>query len=439
LIDVATGTIRENTEVLIVAGRIAEVGSHLKHPKGTQFLDGSGKFLIPGLWDMHVHVAGLSANPKWSRDVLLPLLIANGITGVRDMGGDLPSLRQWEKEMKEGTLLGPEIYPAGPMLDGFEDPNVLLARNPEEARARVRQVKAMGAGFVKILSGLDRDSYFAVASESKAVGMDYAGHVPPLITTAEASNAGQKSIEHILYGGFSIACSSNEEPLRQQMAAAMQSGALLQMARVEDAAATAYDARKAAELWKTLVKNGTWVVPTLVSTYSSSHLDELVQDDPAARYLPHSLTKSWTADAMKVSLQPEKLEWWRRELPRQQDLVRQMHAAGVHMLAGTDSLDPHNVPGSSLDKELELLVESGLTPLEALQAATQEPAKFMKRTDIGGIAAGKRADLVLLNGNPLEDIRSAARIEAVITRGRLVSRNELDQIFARLKESASAH
>jgi imidazolonepropionase-like amidohydrolase len=437
LIDVASGAVRADTDVLVAGGRIAGIGRHLKQPRGAQLLDGTGKFLIPGLWDMHVHLAGLSADPQWSRDVLLPLLVAHGVTGVRDMGGTLTALTEWKKAIAAGTLLGPQIYAAGPMLDGsFEDPSVLLTRNPEEALARVHQLKSMGAGFVKILSGLDRDTYFAVARAARSVGLDFVGHVPPLIGTAEASGAHQKSIEHILYGGFPIACSSDEETLRRQMAAAMESGAILQMAKVEDAAAASYDAARCAALWKTLVENGTWVVPTLVSTWTSAHLDDLAKDDPAARNLPASLTKTWTAEALNMSLHPEKLAFWRRELARQLDLVRQMHSAGVHVLAGTDSLDPHNVPGASLQKELELLVQAGFSPLEALQAATQRPAEFMGRTDTGSIARESGANLVLLEANPLVDIHNIGLIDSVVVGGRLLSPGNLRDIMRHLTEPA---
>ena len=438
LIEVDSGAVNDNTEVLVVAGRVAGIGSHLKHPKDAQVVDGSGKFLIPGLWDMHVHLAGLSADPKWSRDVLLPLLIANGVIGVRDMGGSLPAVLEWRTQMAAGTLLGPQIYAAGPMLDGgFEDPNVLLTRNPKEALERVQQLKSMGADFVKILSGFDRDTYFAIATDSRSAGLTFVGHVPPLIGTDEAANAGQKSIEHILYGGFALACSSDPAAMRQQMAAAMKSGAILQIGKVQDAAADAYDAAHAKALWSTLVAKGTWVVPTLVSTYTSAHLDELVNNNPAAAYLPRPVAAGWSATALKVSLRPEKIAFWKRELARQIELTRQMHSAGVKILAGTDSLDPHNVPGRALAQELTLLVQAGFTPLDALRAATRNPAEFMARKDTGRVAEGARADLVLLDANPLADINNVTRIHAVVLGGKLLGREDLDGMLAKLKESAA--
>jgi imidazolonepropionase-like amidohydrolase len=436
IIDVTTGSVRRATDVLVANDRIAEIATQITAPQRTTRIDGKGKFLIPGLWDMHVHLAGLSADPAWSRD-LLPLLVANGVTGVRDMGGNLETLQQWKKGIAGKSILGPDIVAAGPMLDGeFDDPSVLKTRNPQEARQQVAELKARGADFVKVLSGLDRDTYFAAIAAAQENGLTLVGHVPPLIGPDEASNAGQKSIEHILYSGIAMACSSNPEEFRRQWAAAMQSGAVREIAKVEDAAIADYSSSKADVLWKTLVRNKTWVTPTLHSTYSSAHLAELVKDDPVMAYLPRSVAAKWTSEKLQVSLAPDKLEWWGRELHNQLKLVNEMHAAGVRILAGTDSLDPHNLPGASLPHELELLTQVGLTPLEALQAATSGAAEFLGRHDIGNIVVGSKADLLLLDGNPLENIANVRRIQAVILAGRLLTLSDLGTVLSRIKTQA---
>jgi imidazolonepropionase-like amidohydrolase len=437
IIDVDAGIVRAAEDVLVSNGRIAEIAKRITGPAGATEIEGRGKFLIPGLWDMHVHLAGLSADPAWSRELLLPLLVANGVTGVRDMGGDLEALQQWKKEIAAKRLMGPEIVAAGPMLDGeFDDPNVLKTRNPQEARQNVAQLKARGADFVKVLSGLDRDTYFAAMSAAKENRMILVGHVPPPIGPDEASNAGQKSIEHILYSGIAISCSAHPEALREKWAAAMKSGAIRQIAKVEDSAIADYSLNSAQDLWKTFVRNKTWLTPTLHSTYSSAHLAELVNDDPALQYLPKTLSASWTSEKLQVSLAQDKLEWWGRELRNQLKLVREMHAAGVRLLAGTDSLDPHNVPGASMAHELELLVEAGLTPRDAVRTATLGAAEFFDRKDIGDVKIGSKADLVLLNANPLEDIANVGRIEAVILAGTLLRRAELDKMLAQAKTEA---
>jgi imidazolonepropionase-like amidohydrolase len=228
---VNVGSLRPATDVLVANGRVTKIATHISAPQGATRIEGEGKFLIPGLWDMHVHLAGLSADPGWSRD-LLPLLVANGVTGVRDMGGNLEALQQWRKDIAAKSITSPEIVAAGPMLDGeFDDPNVLKTRNPQEARERLAELKSRGVDFVKILSGLDRDTYFAAIAAAKENGLTLVGHVPPLVGPDEASNAGQKSIEHILYSGIAVACSSKPEELRRNWAEALQSGALREIAK----------------------------------------------------------------------------------------------------------------------------------------------------------------------------------------------------------------
>ena len=438
IIDVDAGTVRR-ADVLVVNGRITEIAAHISTPTSAKQINARGKFLIPGLWDMHVHLAGLSADPAWSRDLLLPLLVANGLTGVRDMGGNLEVLQQWRKGITEKQIPGPEIVAAGPMLDGeFDDPNVLKTTNPQEARERVAELKSRGAAFVKILSGLDRDTYFAAVAGAKENALTLVGHVPPLVGLDEASNAGQKSIEHILYSGIAVACSANAEELRRKWDAAMRSGAIREIGSVENAAIADYSPSRADALWKTLVRNKTWVTPTLHSTYSSAHLAELVKEDPGMAYVPKSVAAKWTSEKLQFSLAPDKLEWWGRELRNQLKLVKEMHAAGVHILAGTDSLDPHNVPGASLPHELELLTETGLTPRDALRTATLGPAEFFERTDIGNLNVGSKADIVLLDANPLEDIGNVRRIQAVILAGELLTRSQLDTMLIRVKTQAAA-
>ena len=429
LVDVMGGRVTPEMDVLVADGRIQQIGHKLPRPKGARVVDGTKRFLVPGLWDMHVHTAGLSANPEWSRDTLLPLLVANGVTGIRDMGGSLAALQTWKRQISQGELVGPQIVRAGPMLDGdSDDPSVIAVKTPDQARHTVDQLAAQHVDFIKVLSGLDRDSYFAAVAESKAQHLPIVGHVPTVVGTAEASQAGQKSIEHILYGGIAIACSSHEE-LRGEMAKAMQSGSIRQVAKVEDAADQSFSEEKAQKLWATFRQNKTWVVPTLVSTFVSSHLDELSAKDPDAEYLPKSVRDEWTPEKLKGAMQPDKLAWWKREMSEQTEMVRRMHQAGVAILAGTDSLDTHNVPGFALAKELELLVHAGFTPMEALQSATIRPAEFLGLSDAGNIVVGNAADLLLLDADPTAGIENIKKIQSVFVKGRYFSRSDLDHML----------
>lgn len=434
LVDVEGGRLLSGVDVLVADGRVKKIGHHLRIPRGAKRVFEPNAFLIPGLWDMHVHIAGLSADPEWSRNVLLPLLIANGVTGVRDMGGNLAALQQWRDEVSHFAVVGPRLVFAGPMLDGeSDDPSVISVKTSDQARDTVDRLAAQHVDFIKVLSGLDRDSYFAAVAESKAQGLPIVGHVPTVIGTAEASRAGQKSIEHILYGGFAIACSGREEALRQDMISAMRSGAIREVAKVEDAAFASFSEEKAQKLWETLRQNQTWVVPTLVATFVNSHLDELSVDNPELEYLPQAVRNQWIPEKLSGSLQPDKLEWWKREFSEEVALVRRMHEAHIALLAGTDSLDTDNVVGFALARELELLVQAGFTPIQALQAATIRPAEFLGRTDIGSIAEGKVADLVILTANPLANISNIRTIESVIVRGRYLSRSDLDQMLKAIR------
>ena len=205
VIDATDSAPQPDRTVLISGDRIASI-SQASPPNDARVIDGRGKFLIPGLCDMHLHLAGVTADPRWSKTTLLPLLIANGVTTVRDMGGDLATLQSWRKEIADGRLIGPRIYAAGPMLDGGKsDPPALLGiSSPNDGRMAVRDLKSRGADFIKVLSRLDRESYFAIADESKKQGMTFVGHVPNVLQAPEVSEAGQKSIEHIFYSNLTF-------------------------------------------------------------------------------------------------------------------------------------------------------------------------------------------------------------------------------------------
>ena len=227
VIDVTGGPELADQIVVITADSIVGVAKSgsIEIPKDAQRIDARGKFLIPGLWDMHTHVAGISANPVWAKQTLLPLLIANGITGIRDMGGDLDALESWRREIENGTLIGPRIVAAGPMLlparraganPAPADPAILRVGTPEESRAAVDSLQKRGADFIKIIE-VSRENYFAIAGESKKDSIPFAGHIPSDVTATEASNAGQKSVEHIIYSSLAFDCSAEGDELRQKM------------------------------------------------------------------------------------------------------------------------------------------------------------------------------------------------------------------------------
>jgi imidazolonepropionase-like amidohydrolase len=426
--------------VVIVGGRITAIGpaSQIKFDKSARVIDGQGKFLIPGLWDMHVHIAGVSADPSWSKDVLLPLLLANGITGVRDMGGDLDALLSWKRDIESGKLLGPHIVATGPWLagSGKKTPEQFPVANADEARAAVRELKKRGADFIKVISLPSRDSFFAVADEARTQSISFVGHLPLDVDAAEASDAGMHSIEHLYYSNFALSVSSREAELRERLAESMKKREFDDLEKPMLEAESSYSAEKAAALWKILKKNGTWVTPTLASLEISTHPQRWDSNHPDLAFVPPSLAKQWRA-----SIDDQKVKDGAASQLRQSSsdlyLTSEMHAAGVSLLAGSDSLDPFVFPGLSLHQELSQLVRAGLTPMEALQTATQGAAQFLGwEKKLGTIEAGKIADCVLLKANPMESIANAREIAAVIFGGHYLDATALGKMLT--KASAAA-
>jgi imidazolonepropionase-like amidohydrolase len=442
VVDTTGKPLQSDQTVTIENGRIASVGSsaRVKPPKDAQVVDARGKFLIPGLWDMHVHIAGLNADPSWSKQVILPLLLANGITGVRDMGGDLDVLLSWKHDVESGALLGPHIVAPGPFLvgGGKKTPEQYPVANAEEARTAVRDLKMRGADFIKIISIPSKEVFFAVADEVKKQNIPLAGHLPFQISAAEASNAGMRSIEHLLYSAFSLSFSSQEDDLRQRLVAAEQKGDSVAWEQIAHQADATYAAEKAAALFQTLKKNGTWVTPTLASLDITAHPESWRLDDPQLEFVPPALANQWR-ESFNDQQMKERAAWLARQASNDWKLTGELHHAGIPLLVGSDSLDPFVFAGDSLHRELAELVSAGFTPGEALQAATRGAAKFLGRErDFGAIETGQLGDLVLLDANPLEDIGNTRKIAAVIRRGKYLNRAALDKLLAQAKSAAAA-
>jgi imidazolonepropionase-like amidohydrolase len=447
VIDVTGGPELADQIVVITADSIVTVAKSgsVEIPKDARRIDARGKFLIPGLWDMHTHIAGISANPVWAKQTLLPLLVANGITGIRDMGGDLDALESWRREIENGTLAGPRIVAAGPMLlparragtnPAPADPAVLRVGTPEEARAAVDNLQKRGADFVKIID-VSRENYFAIAAESRKDSIPFVGHIPSDITATEASNAGQKSVEHIIYSSLAFDCSAQSDELRKKMQEASAKRDSQAAADITDEANQTFSAEKAAALWRTFKKNGTWVTPTLFSIWVNAHQLEMSPDDPQLAYLPASLRKEWAPTKNPTKDDRDTEAWWQRQFENDRKLTGEMNRSGVRLLAGSDSLDRYDFAGTSLHRELQMLVSAGLTPLEALQTATLNPAEFLAIAKSGRISPGYLADLVLLDGDPTADIANTAKIAAVVLHGRFLSREELDAMLAKTRAAAA--
>lgn len=440
----ATGTPEQPDRTVVISkGRITTIGESgkIRVPQNADVVDARGKFLIPGLWDMHVH---------WYEKDYLPLFIANGVTGIRVMFG-YDDHHRWREQIEKGELLGPHMVIASPIIDGPKPywPGSVSVATEAEARQAVLRAKSDGADFIKVYSFLPRSAYFAIANEAKKERIPFVGHVPMTVSAKEASDAGQKSIEHLT--GVLQACSKQEEALikvaQEDFAARLADpnqssfSGFHQRPELRKSLLESYDPNKAAQLFEVFKKNGTWQVPTLTVLRAYAYLDdpEFVRD-PRLKYMPRSVRSLWGPDTNPVSANEGKegFALGKRGFEKDLQLVGAMHRAGVPILAGTDVLNPFCFPGFSLHDELELLVKAGLSPMAALQTATLNPARFLGRAkEMGTVEQGKIADLVLLDADPVADIRNTTKITAVIVSGRLFTRSSLDQMLAQAEARAS--
>jgi len=395
---------RTDQTVVIDGNRIVRVGASgsVAVPPGARIVDGRGKFLLPGFWDMHVHTA-----ISGGRD-LLSLYVANGVTGVRDMAGDWDTLKSWRSEIGRGQLVGPRIIASGPYLEGGDVPIPhLLARNAVEASAGVDSLIALGVDFIKVHSQLNAESYFAIARRARERGVVFAGHVPRVVGSAAASDSGQKSIEHLL--GIPAECTPAD------------SVALAPRYTVQGALGRC-SSEDLAPLYEKFVRNGTYVTPTFTAQVEVAVWPtRAVPGDSLAHYLPKAV-RDYVAQIfpMPDSIPPNADSVGRAMLEKRLRQVSAMQRAGVHILTGTDAPLRNSPPGFGLHEELALLVSGGMAPFDALRSATLEPARYFGMLDsLGTIAPGKLADLLLLDANPLQDIRNTRRISAVVANGRL--------------------
>ncbi len=415
VIDGAGAAVRDQT-VIVSGQRITMVGGagRVAAPAGAQLIDGRGQFAIPGLWDMHAHLS-------YTKVSALAVLLANGVTGIRDMGGILSEIDGWRTEVDKGVRPGPRIFRAGPIVNGREFNEFQIAvSDAAEARGAVRALHRAGVDFIKVHAAISREAYFGVREECKRVSLRFAGHIPRAITPEEASDAGQVTFEHV--GAIADRIAKAGVPADEVAGA-------LERFRREDAEA----------LFGRFAKNGNWFTPTLITTQAAIHIGDH-QPDPRDRYVSASC-KRITAELMtrpeyREMIQPASVARQQREFGELLPLVGLMHRAGVGLLAGTDFAASILYPGFSLHDELALLVDAGLTPMQALQTATRNPARMLGRDDLGTIEAGKLADLVLLDADPLADIRHTRRIRAVVFRGRLLDRPALDRLLVQAAEEA---
>jgi imidazolonepropionase-like amidohydrolase len=438
VIDVARGRSVPGQTVLVRGGRIASAGPvrSVKVPASVPTIDADGKFVIPGLWDMHTHGYG---------GAVFMLHIANGVTGMRMMAASTQNAR----DLKAGTGVAGRPEPVGnrvaaatgPMLESHpEGPyqTSVVVTNPEDARRAVDEVHRAGLDFLKIHTQMDRQTWQAAMNRARALKMPVAGHVPWPVSAAEASDAGYRTIEHL--NNVLITCSSDEAALRRDAASRIPSyegTSVRTWLRLSDRLVSRFDRAKCEALARRFAKNNTWHVPTLVNNRNVAFGIGFsrTEENPLSRHLPAWLLQ-WWLDGKEGRDKREKGRVYGQLFERWLEVTAILHQAGVRLMAGTDSGAPGLVFGFTIHEELALLVKAGLSPAEALRTATLNPAEFAgKLSDFGSVQAGKVADFVLLDANPLDNIENTKRIHAVVYDGKLLDRRALDLL---LEEQAKA-
>lgn len=426
VIDVKTGKTLTNRSVGIDKGKISEIYSSSITPDDTtQTIDGTGKFLIPGLWDMHTHYF-------WNATFSNPLLIANGITGIREMWGNPAMTNLVRQQTAAGTVVAPDIYAAGAIIDGTPPiwPGSAGVGTPEEAIVEVDNQIASGVDFLKVYSRLTKEAYLAIAERSKEKNIPFAGHIPSAVSIWEAIAAGQQSSEH-MYGILEASNTQPDELASQPSPFSKKSIELM----TNHFSETLFDS-----LANAMAQSDMWLSPTLTVLRGIAYItDSTFTNDSRLDYLPVFMTANWDPanDFRLKSRTAEFYEASKLKYKLQLSLMGKLANRGVKIIAGTDYPNPYCFPGFSLHDELELMVEGGMTNLQALQAATLNPAIFQnKEAELGTIETGKAASLVLLDANPLADINNTRKINTVILRGKVYERTQLDAMLEAAKKTA---
>ncbi len=422
VVDVVNARQMGKRSVLIENGRITAIGKTVNSPADAVRVDGRGKYLIPGLIDMHVHLFN-NASHRPANEWAFALFVANGVTGVREMLSlpeQMPQIARWN-DTYQSSLIAPKILAAGVSVNG---------ETAQAVRQQVRIAKQSGAGFVKVFSEVPAAQWQAIIDEADKQQLAVDGHVPTQVAWQEAALAGQRTVEHLMQ--TFEACSSIETRVLASRRDLDGDASVSLRDTQEREVLSRFDTARCRRAAKTVAATHQYQTPTLVLNYFESKpstdftLDyrwALLREDEQARWRRNLAPR--TAQDMALA----ELRW-----KTSCRIVRTMAAAGLPLLAGTDTPMPLVYPGYSLHDELELLVTCGLSNVKALQAATINPAKVLKlESTVGSVAIGKRADLVLLNTDPLRNIRNLRDVHAVVLDGKLLRRADLDELASTKK------
>jgi len=437
----------ERTTVLISGNTIQSVAPDATIPEDAHIVDGTGKFLIPGLWDAHVH---LSYHPDIGIDASYPLFIANGITSVRDTGGLIDIVLPMRDAARMDDAIAPRVHIAGPLVDGSQRvyaglngrPNISVGvSTPDEARAQIDALHAAGVDLIKLYEMNTPETFAAAAQRANELNLPITTHVPLSMDAIAAAETDIDGMEHLR--NLEMSCAASHQALLDERRAALADGAdedggtlrISIHALQRSAAVSTQDAERCDEVIAALAREGVFQTPTLtLNTNPTERLFAQPYWQETFAYLPTHVRQQWTGI----------LEQYAENVPTEAAaaysawsyaMVGKLRQHNVKIMAGTDSPIGFLTPGFSLHEELASLVRSGLTPMEALIAATLRPAEFMRLDDtMGTIEPGKLADLVLLNADPRMDITNTRQIDMVMKDGRLFDRAGLDALLSNLRE-----
>ena len=413
VLDLGTGNRLAAQTVVVVGNEITQVGpaAGIRPTPAMRIIDGSGKFLIPGMWEMHAHsLEHYGVDYSYGMEAF-QLYIANGITGVRDMGSSLDQLIVGKQRIGNLGVAAPRIFASGPMLEGTAEsrfaPFTKVVTTPEAGRLAVNALAEAGVDFLKIHNALSRETYFAITEEATLKGIDYAGHVPEDVTVVEAAAANQTSIEHL--GSLTDYCTTEGS----------QDTSEIDRDRCESGLR---------QLWL----NGTFLGPTLVGARPLTVTDPRASEE-RLQYVTSRKRATWN------QLGDEASPGARGRYEITQSLTLMAANAGVRLLPSTDTGAPYRIPGFAAVDEIIEFVEAGVSPLEALRAGTLYPVLSLKlEQTLGSIEPGKLADMVLLEGDPLIDIENIRRIAAVVSDGRVFEEAERQVLLESVRDAAAS-
>jgi imidazolonepropionase-like amidohydrolase len=435
LLDVRTGRQMANRIILVEKGRIKEVGdaSNLRIPTDARVIDARAKWVIPGLFDMHVHGSA-------RKDVPIALYVANGITAIRDMGGNITSLRMTRQKIESGEKLGPHLFYTGNVLDGsppVAPPISFVVDSNEEAKSAVEFLVSQGADSIKIYNNITEPVLDAIVKAAKPAGKPVGGHVPKATSLKRSIELGFNFVEHAAIRGADLlewnSITQAEANEITSLRSVTQREALVWQ-RVD------LDSPKVKAVISFMAEKGVFLDPTLsIDEFDSLFLYEKEARHPNNRYLKRTFVEEALGPDHDIFRMPADLKAIAVSgIEKRRKFVGMCNRVGIKILAGTDGPGIGRLTvGFGLHHELELLVEAGLRPIEALQGATINAARALrKENEIGSVEAGKFADLVILNSDPLSDIHNTTKIDSVLLRGRVFDRTSLDAMLAEIEADA---